>query len=203
MTASLVSSPQNLAVGESPMLECELGTELPARCRRGQGQRTMARELGLDRKPTQRILARERPAPDHRTVSRPAVVAPSLDHSQRRVAEVGDNAYRIFQELQALGDPGGDAMVQLAVRPLRAQRHRRLDATPRCETAPGRQAQVDGGTTWAQLAEQRVRLQRFGMVVGYSRRLPVECTRHQPVASWLACHQHAFDWFGGLTEEMR
>jgi Integrase core domain len=40
------------------------------------------------------------------------------------------------------------------------------------------------------------------MVLGYSRRLYVECTRDQTLGSLLACHQHAFDWFGGLTEEI-
>jgi transposase len=202
MAASLVSSPQKLAVGESHMLECELWTEVHARFRRGQGKRTMARELRLDRKTVKRLLGQERPARYHRTVSRPTVVAPYLNHIQRRVVEVDYNAYHIFQELQALGYPGGYEMVKLAVRPLRAERERWLDATLRFETAPGRQAQVDWGTTWAQIDEQRVRLPLFVMVLGYSRRLYVECTRDQTVASLLACHQHAFDWFGGLTEEI-
>jgi transposase len=40
------------------------------------------------------------------------------------------------------------------------------------------------------------------MVLGSSRRLYVECTREQQVATLMACHAHAFDWFGGLTEEL-
>jgi transposase len=40
------------------------------------------------------------------------------------------------------------------------------------------------------------------MVLGYSRRLYAEFTRDQRLATLLACHQHAFDWFGGLTEEL-
>jgi transposase len=202
MTASLVSSPQKLAGGESQMLEFEWWTAVHARFRRGQGQRTMARELGLDRQTVKRLLGPERPAGYHRTVSRPAVVAPYLDHMQRRVVEVDYNADRIFQELQALGDPGGDEMVQLAVRPRRAERDRWLDATRRFATAPGRQAPVDWGTTWAQSDEPRVRLQLLVMVLGYARRLSVECPRDQPVASVLACHQHACDGLGGLTAEL-
>jgi transposase len=202
MTENLVCSPQKLAVGESHMIEFELWTEVHARFRRGQGKRTIARELGLDRKTVKRLLGQEWPVPYRRTVSRPAVAAPYLDHIQRRVAEVDYNAYRIFQELQALGYPGGYEMVKLAVRPLRAKRDRLRDATLRFETALGRQAQVDWGTTWAQIDAQRVPIQLFVMVLGYSRRLYVECTRDQTVASLLACHQHAFDWFGGLTEEI-
>jgi hypothetical protein len=50
MTETLVSSPQKRLVGESSMIDFELWTEVHARFRRGQGKRTMARELGLDRK---------------------------------------------------------------------------------------------------------------------------------------------------------
>jgi transposase len=57
-------------------------------------------------------------------------------------------------------------------------------------------------TDWAQIDEQRLRIQLFVMVLGYSRCLYVECTRDQTVASLLACHQNALDWFGGLTEEI-
>ena len=202
MRELLVSSPQKRVVGESPMIEFELWTEVHARFRQGHGKRKMARELGLDRKTIKRILAQERPAPYRRTVARPTVVTPYLDDIRRRAAEVDYNAYRIFQELQARGYAGGYEMVKLAVRPLRAERDRLAEATLRFETAPGRQAQVDWGTTWAQIGTQPVRLQVFVMVLGYSRRLYAEFTRDQRLATLLACHQHAFDWFGGLTEEL-
>ena len=71
MMELLVSSPQKLAVGESPMIDFELWTEVHARFRQGQGKRKLARELGLDRKTVKRILAQEQPAPYRRTVSRP------------------------------------------------------------------------------------------------------------------------------------
>jgi transposase len=184
------------------MIDFELWTEVHARFRQGHGKRKMARELGVDRKTIKRILAQERPAPYRRTVTRPTVVTPYLDAIRRRAAEVDYNAYRIFQELQARGYAGGYEMVKLAVRPLRAERDRLAEATLRFETAPGRQAQVDWGTTWAQIGTQPVRVQVFVMVLGYSRRLYAEFTRDQQLATLLACHQHAFDWFGGLTEEL-
>jgi transposase len=93
-------------------------------------------------------------------------------------------------------------MVKLAVRPLRAERDRLAHATVRFETAPGRQAQVDWGSTWAQIGTQRVRVQLFVLVLGYSRRLYLEWTREQTLSSLLTCHHHAVDWFGGLTEEI-
>ncbi|MDQ3830521.1 MAG: IS21 family transposase [Candidatus Tectomicrobia bacterium] len=202
MTELLVSSPQKFAGGESPMIDFELWTEVHARFRQGHGKRKMARELGLDRKTVKRILAQERPASYRRTVSRPTVVTPYLDEIRRRAAEVDYNAYRIFHELQGRGYRGGYEMVKLAVRPLRAERDRLAEATLRFETAPGRQAQVDWGTTWAEIRGQHVRVQLFVMVLGYSRRLYVEFTRDQQLATLITCHQHAFDWFGGWTEEL-
>jgi transposase len=184
------------------MIDFELWTEVHARFRQGHGKRKMARELGLDRKTIKRILAQTRPAPYRRAVSRSTVVTPYLEYIHHRAGEVDYNAYRIFHELQERGYPGGYEMVKLAVRPLRAERERLAEATLRFETAPGRQAQVDGGTMWAQIGTQPVRVQVFVMVLGYSRRLSVEFTHDQQWATLITCHEHAFDWFGGLTEEL-
>jgi transposase len=195
-------SPPNSLKGEGEMIGFDLWTEIHARARRGEATQKMARELGVDQKTVRRLLAQERPMPYQRTVIRPSRVSPYLASIQRRVTEVDDKAYRLFQELKAQGYTGGYEMVKLAVRPLRAERDRLAAATLRFETAPGRQAQGDWGSTWAQIGGQRVRVQVFVMVLGYSRRLYVECTRDQTLGTLLTCHQHAFDWFGGLTEEI-
>lgn len=201
MTERLVSSPPKRVGGESPMIDFELWTEVHARFRQGHGKRQMARELGLDRKTIKWILAQARPAPYRRAVSRSTVVTPSLEYIHQRAGEVDYHAYRIFHELQERGYPGGYEMVKLAVRPLRAERERLAEATLRFETAPGRQAQVDWGTTWAQMGTQPVRVQVCVMGLGYSRRLDVEFTHDHQLATLIACHEHAFDWCGGLTEE--
>jgi transposase len=198
----LLHSLPNSLKREGEMIGFDLWTEIHARARRGEAKQKMARELGVDRKTVWRLLAQARPMPYQRTVSRPALVSPYLAYIQRRVTEVDYNAYRIFQDLKVQGCAGGYEMVKLAVRPLRAERDRLAEATLRFETAPGRQAQVDWGSTWASIGGQRVRVQLFVMVLGYSRRLYVECTGDQTLGSLLACHQHAFDWFGGLTEEI-
>jgi hypothetical protein len=81
----------------------ELWTEVHARWRQGHGKRPMARELGLDRTPMQRILAPARPGPDRRTVSRSTGVAPSLEDIRQRAGEVDYHADRIFHALQERG----------------------------------------------------------------------------------------------------
>jgi DNA invertase Pin-like site-specific DNA recombinase len=78
MTELLGSSRPKRGGGESPRMDFELWTAVPARFRQGHGKRQRARALGLERKTVKRILAQERPAPSRRTVSRPTGVTPSL-----------------------------------------------------------------------------------------------------------------------------
>jgi DNA replication protein DnaC/transposase len=187
---------------EGEMRSVDRWTELQARARRGEATQQMARDLGIERKTGRRIVSQVRPVPDRRTVLRPAVVGPYRESIPRRGGEGDDNAHRLFQGLRDQGDPGGDAMVQLAVRPRRAERERRAAATPRWETAPGRQAQVDGGSPWAPRGDTRGRVPLWVMGRGYSRRRDGEFTRAQTLASLLACHHPAFEWFGGLPEAL-
>ena len=73
-------------------------------------------------------------------------------------------------------------------------------ATVRFETGPGEQAQVDWGSTWVYLGEQRVRVHVFTMVLGYSRRMFARAYRRRV---WMRCstgHAAAFAHFGGRTE---
>jgi transposase len=162
----------------------------------------MARELGVDRKTVRRLLAHARPTRDQRTVPRPSLVTPYLHSIQHRVPEVDYHAYRIFQELKAQGDTGGSEMVKRAVRPWRVERERRREATVRVETPPGHQAQVDWGSGGVWRGGERRRVHVLVMVLGYARALDAECTEAERLPTWLGCHEHAFDWFGGVPEEL-
>ena len=45
-------------------------------------------------------------------------------------------------------------------------------------------------------------LRFFVLVLCYSRMLSVEFTVSQPMEHFLACHQHAFDFFGGIPQKV-
>jgi transposase len=69
--------------------------------------------------------------------------------------------------------------------------------------APGECAQVD----WGQLGTVVIgnttrRLSFFAMVLCYSRKLYVEFTVSETMEHFLACHQHAFEFFGGVPEKL-
>jgi len=72
----------------------------------------------------------------------------------------------------------------------------------RFETDPGQQAQVDWGSAWVWLGEQRVRVHLFVMVLGYSRRIFVRGYLGEGLESLLDGHARAFEHFGGRTAKI-
>jgi transposase len=119
-----------------------------------------------------------------------------------RAPHVGYNAWRLYLELQQRGYPGRYEMVKVAVRPLRAAWQQMAVATVRFETAPGVQWQADWSSAWVTLEDRPRRVQIFTMLSGYSRRLYAELVEDQTLPTLLACHERAFDWFGGLPAEI-
>ena len=64
---------------------------------------------------------------------------------------------------------------------------------------PGQCAQVDWGCAGpVQVGNTRRRMSFFVMVLCHSRHMYVEFTLGQSQEQWLSCHQHAFEYFGGL-----
>ena len=77
--------------------------------------------------------------------------------------------------------------------------------TLRLETAPGEVAQVDFGYVGL-LRDDRTDEPRkawvFVMSLGWSRHLYAEIVFDQSVSTWLVCHQHAFEFFGGVPKRV-
>jgi transposase len=78
-------------------------------------------------------------------------------------------------------------------------------ATPKAtvilDFAPGEAAQVDFGAGPLIVDARTGELQKswvFVMTLCHSRHQYAELIRHQDVATWLACHRRAFEWFGGV-----
>ena len=78
-------------------------------------------------------------------------------------------------------------------------RPRRSPAFLTLHFAPGECAQVDWGSAGTiRVGTTRRALSFFVMVLCYSRRSYLEFTLSQSQEQWLACHEHAFEYFGGL-----
>jgi transposase len=77
--------------------------------------------------------------------------------------------------------------------------------TVRVHTGPGEEAQIDFGAAgpFVDPASGRARSAWvFVLTLGYSRHQYAELVFDQTVRTWIACHRHAFAWFGGLPRRL-
>lgn len=76
-----------------------------------------------------------------------------------------------------------------------------VDATMRLSFAPAAAAQVDFGAGPRIIDTGTGEIRKtwfFVMTLCWSRHQYVELVWDQTVATWLTCHRHAFEWFGGV-----
>ncbi len=107
------------------------------------------------------------------------------------------SATQIFQRLCAdEGYTGGISILKDYVRAMRPVRH---PAFLTLAFAPGEAAQVDWGCAGTiQIGATRRRLSFFVMVLCHSRMAYVEFTCGEALEHFLACHQNALEFFGGV-----
>jgi transposase len=108
----------------------------------------------------------------------------------------------MYQRLQEKGFGGTYMAVYRFVRQLKGQP---LRATVRVERQPGEEVQVDFGFAGWLIDPVTGKLRRawaFVMTLAWSRHQYVEFVWDQKVETWLLCHQHAFEYFGGVPERV-
>ena len=187
---------------ESEMINRDKHGAVVELAKRGTPKKTIARMLDLDPKTVRAILAKPEWTPYKRQPAGSKVLAGFEEFLTRRAAEVDFNAVVLFREAKLLGYAGCYEVIKLFVRPLREELRRQVEATLRFETAPGRQGQVDWGTSAVWLGDRRVRTRFFALVLGFSRRMFARGFPNERMASLLAGHEAAFTWFGGAPREL-
>ncbi len=117
-----------------------------------------------------------------------------------RWMDAGITGVRIHQVLKERhGYTGSYSSVYRMVRALTATRP--LDVPMRLDFAPGEAAQVDFGAGPKITDTSSGEIHKtwfFVMTLCHSRHQYVEFVRDQSVATWLACHRHALEWFNGV-----
>lgn len=79
------------------------------------------------------------------------------------------------------------------------------EAVGRLETPPGEVAQVDFGEVTRLVDPATGEVRRtwaFSLVLGWSRHMYVELVFDQQLPTWLACHQRAFEYLGGVPRRL-
>jgi len=155
----------------------------------------IARELTLDPRTVAYWLAQEHFRP--RTPRpRTSILDPFKAQITRLLERYPYSAAQVFQRLREQGFTGGYSIVKAYVRAVRPTRQ---PAFLTLAFAPGECAQVDWGSFGAiPVGQTSRRLSFFVIVLCYSRLMYVEFTVSQTMEHFLACHQHAFEFFGGI-----
>jgi transposase len=119
------------------------------------------------------------------------------DVTIREALGKGLSAKRIYQDLVLeKGFSGGYDSVKRYVRKLK---NKSPKVFARIHTPPGQEAQVDFGKAAPTLKDGRwVRPWLFKIVLSYSRHSYEEVVWRQDLESFIRCHEHAFDAFGGV-----
>lgn len=122
----------------------------------------------------------------------------------RTMMEQGLTATLIHQKLsEQPGFPGSRAAVWRMTQKLNPPKTPKV--VLRIETPPGEVAQVDFGEVTALFDPQTNTLRRtycFVMLLAWSRHMYVEFVFDQKIPTWLVCHQHAFEFFGGVPQRV-
>jgi len=121
-----------------------------------------------------------------------------LDPYKRTIRQLLENhPYSAVQVVQRLREDGYEGGLTIVKDYLATVRPRRTPAFLTLAFAPGECAQVDWGHYGSvNVGNTRRKLSFFVMVLCYSRLMYLEFTVSQTMEHFLACHQHAFEFFG-------
>jgi len=196
--------------------------EMVRRFRAGESQRQVAKTMGLARKtvgryhkwaeeqgllegnlpPLEALQALvEATLPESPPPQNVSTVEPYRELVKQLRAEQVEIA-AIHQRLRERGFTGDYMAVYRFVRKLEP---RTPEATVRVETRPGEEAQVDFGYVNMMIDPEtgaRRKTWAFVMLLSWSRHQYVEFVFDQKVETWLLCHRHAFEFFGGVPERV-
>ncbi len=128
------------------MLEQEGYVEIHVMHRQGKSIKAISRELGIARNTVRKYLRSEGPPKAAQRTPKPTKLGPYQDYLRARIEAARPDwipATVLFDEIKALGYPGGVRMVSAYLATLKPRP--REDPLVRFETAPGEQMQVDWG----------------------------------------------------------
>jgi transposase len=180
------------------MLTQEQAVEMWVLKKQGRSIRQIAREMGMARNTVRRYLREQRTARYGPRIPRPCKLDAYKAFLQERVAQAKPDwipATVLLREIQAAGYDGGISQLKAYLAPMRVIAP---DPVVRFETEPGRQMQAD----FTVIRRGRDRLSAFVATLGYSRATYVRFTEREDFAVWRSCLQAAFEYFGGIPQEV-
>lgn len=168
--------------------------------KQGYSNRAIARMTGLDKRTVKKYL-QEGEVPGYKKITRQSKLESYKPLIEGWLSQENYQASRIYELLVCEGFKGSYDVVQRHVKKIKEKRNR--TAYIRFETMPGQQAQVDFADFKIKCADgSELTIYCFIMALGYSRHMYVEFIDKCTMTNFLACHQHAFGFFGGIPAEI-
>lgn len=163
-------------------------------------QQQIAQKLSLDTKTVAKWLKHDR-FEARKNAGRSSKLDPHKALIRAWLEKHPYSAQQIFQRLIADNAyAGGYTIVKEYVRKVRPRPEK---AFLSLSFAPGESAQVDWGHCGTiAVGNTRRALSVFVMVLSYSRQMYIEFTLSQKQEHFLACHEHAFEYFGGVPQSV-
>jgi transposase len=163
--------------------------------------RSIAREMGVDRKTIRRVVERRSVAMARATPGRKS----QLDPHKETIKDLLQKHPKmtstvILNRLRERGYLGGFTTLKVYVRQVRETMLRPREGFLRLDFAPGEVAQVDWGE-FGDVFGDGVKVHCFAMVLAFSRMIYVEFTRSEKFEEFIRCHENAFRFFGGVPRE--
>lgn len=192
------------------------------RLRQGQSERQIARDLGMSRVTIHKYymmalregyMDNEEELPTDRDLVAklgPSIAPPWMESTVAPHGEVVEKLLSEGVEMVAIlarlredhGYRGSYSSVRRFVAKLRPPK---VEVRVRVHARPGEEAQVDFGSvgTLVDPATGKARTAYvFVMTLAFSRHQYAELVFDQKVATWIACHRHAFESFGGIPQRV-
>lgn len=182
------------------MISYEEFMEVKILYRQGKSIREISKLMHISRNTVRRHLRREeKPSYKMRKSQEVTKLSNFQDYLKSRVKDAHPHwlpATVLIQEIRAQGYDGGITILRDYLKALKPIKE--VEPIIRFETRPGQQMQVD----WIEFGRGKNRLSAFVATMGYSRASFVEFVTNERLETWLTCHEKAFDYFGGVPQEI-
>lgn len=167
--------------------------------KQGKSIREISKLLKVSRNTVRRYL-REEGKPSYKCrPKRQSKLAPFYSYLQERIQAACPHWLPASVLLREIKDLGYTGSIRLLSGYLQTQKPvKKPEPLVRFETQPGQQMQAD----WIVLRRGKDSLSAFVATMGYSRASFVEFVTNERLETLLHCHASAFEYFGGIPEEV-
>ncbi len=182
------------------MISHEECMEIKILFRQGKSIREISRKLKVSRNTVRRYLRQqEKPSYKMKRSTRISKLAPFYDYLQERIKAAHPHwlpATVLYREITTMGYQGKISLLRYYLQHLKPAQP--IEPVVRFETRPGQQMQVD----WIEFRRGKNSLSAFVATLGFSRASFVEFVTNEKLETLLTCHEYAFEFFGGVPEEI-